>query len=59
MDKIEFSIGDVVIQLVEDRIRIWNGTGEISETPDADLPIKLMRDVMNVANMLNLGWKHA
>lgn len=57
IDQIEFSIGDMVIKIIEDRILIWNGTGQISNKPDADLPIEVMRDVMGVANMLNIGRK--
>ena len=52
MDSIEFSIGDVIIELVDGRVRIWNGIGEVSDTPDVDLPIEALKNVLSTANML-------
>jgi len=52
MDSIEFTIGDAVIQLIEGRVRIWNGKGETSLTPDVDLPIEALKNALSTAQML-------
>jgi hypothetical protein len=51
-DGIEFSIGGVVIELSDGRVRIWNGIGEVSDTPDVDLPIESLKQALSTTWML-------
>ena len=52
MDKIEFQIGMVIIQLADGLVRIWNGKGEISDVPDVELPIQALKNALYTAQML-------
>lgn len=50
MDSITFEIGDVTIQMVNNRVLIWNGMQD--KEADVDLPLDILRNALQTASML-------